>query len=205
MMSLAELQAQVTAAMLGRQTHAGNWINHSSSLSADARLGIYQSSVQAQLVAVLESTFKTVLLLVGEDFFQQMAIAYIEQFPSKHPDLEYYGSEFAGFVSAYAPAITLPYLADCCRLDYAIQCAYWAKDMVDLTQYAEVGEEQLQQWLQQARLFQVKSDYPVLSIRRYCLDAEQQREDFDLKGSAAETCLVFRSNGVVYAIDEPGV
>ena len=90
-------------------------------VSAAEALGLHRNTVLYGLTNALRLGFPTVDALVGEDFFDQAALAYIEEAPPAHACLDLYGEGFADFLAAYAFAADLPYLADVARLDRAVE------------------------------------------------------------------------------------
>ncbi len=58
--------------------------------------------------------------LVGEDFFDRMAVAFARAAPPEAPQLDEYGSGFAGFVKDFPGTEQLPYLAELARLDWQV-------------------------------------------------------------------------------------
>jgi hypothetical protein len=94
------------------------------SVSAEARLRIHRHHVAHSLGSALAATFSTVHALVGDAFFRGMAQRFIEQGLPAQPVLAEYGAGFPAFVAGYAPAASLPYLADIARLDWALNVAF---------------------------------------------------------------------------------
>lgn len=87
-------------------------IENSATLSAQQRVTIYQDSMVEGFITALQETFPVCQKLVGEEFFRAMAKKYIYQTPSISPDLGEYGQSFPDFITTFAPAQSLPYLAD---------------------------------------------------------------------------------------------
>ncbi|MGD9882015.1 MAG: putative DNA-binding domain-containing protein [Reyranella sp.] len=95
-------------------------------IPAEARLAVYRHHVQHSLAAALATTFSTVQAVVGEEFFRQLARAFVRQCLPTQPVLAEYGAGLADFIASYGPASDLPYLADVARLDWALNVAYQA-------------------------------------------------------------------------------
>lgn len=93
------------------------------------RFSVYRNNVVASLIAALSTRFPVVQQLVGVEFFQDMARAYVTQHPPHSPILLYYGDSFADFIDAFAPAAPIPYLGDVARIEWARGAAYHAADM----------------------------------------------------------------------------
>jgi len=92
------------------------------------RFAVYRNNVTSSLVDALADTFPVVQALVGEEFFRAMARLFVQEHPPRSPILAQYGEHFAEFVEQFAPAQTLPYLADVARLEMARVRAYHAAD-----------------------------------------------------------------------------
>lgn len=135
-----------------------------------ARFAVYRNNVLSSLVDALASSYPVVSQLVGEEFFRAMAQLYVQQQPPHSPLLVNYGDDFAGFIEGFAPASSLPYLAEVARLERLRVKAYHAADCapVAAAQLAEVLAEPAQlQGLRlqlQPSLALLCSPYAVVSL-----------------------------------------
>ncbi|MDP1693023.1 MAG: DNA-binding domain-containing protein [Burkholderiaceae bacterium] len=93
-----------------------------------ARLAVYRNNVVSSLIDALAETFPVVQALVGVEFFRAMAAVFVRRQPPRSPVLASYGEGFPAFIEAFAPAASLPYLADVARLEAARVRAYHAAD-----------------------------------------------------------------------------
>ena len=124
-------------------------------------LAIHRNTALHGLVNALRLSCPTVDALVGEAFFDQAALAFIEDSPPATVWLTGYGCGFADFLASYEFAADLPYLADVARLDFAVEAVAGQA----------LGQEGLQFDLGAARLTldasvrTVALDYPALAIR----------------------------------------
>lgn len=84
---------------------------------------IYRTNYLETHVAALADTYSTVLHLVGEEYFRQIACSYVRKFRSDSGDLNDYGAHFADHIASILPRLpkgeTLPYLSDIAALDWA--------------------------------------------------------------------------------------
>jgi hypothetical protein len=71
------------------------------------------------LTEALKDAFPAVHRIVGPEFFQAMARAYIVLEPPRSPILLDYGAGFPDFIGEFEPAAVLPYLADVARIERA--------------------------------------------------------------------------------------
>jgi hypothetical protein len=125
--TLREVQDSVTAFMLGGGDGAAALVV-ADGLAPEDRLGIYRNTYRSALVAALRISYPAVRKLVGEDFFEGAARAFIDAHPPAIAYLNAYGAEFGDFLAAFAPAESLPYLADVARLEWAVNLALHAED-----------------------------------------------------------------------------
>jgi hypothetical protein len=96
------------------------------------RYGIYRNNVATGLARALAARFPMSEKIVGEEFFTAMARDFALQNPPSSPVLLDYGPGFAEFVENFAPAQTVPYLADIVRLEDAQTRAYHARDIAPI-------------------------------------------------------------------------
>lgn len=92
------------------------------------RFAIHRNNVAAALTNALADTFPVVKQLVGDDFFAAMAHVYWRDQPPRSPVLAHWGEGFADWLAGFAPARSLPYLADMARLERARVAAWQAAD-----------------------------------------------------------------------------
>lgn len=92
------------------------------------RLAVYRNNVLSSLVDALAQTFPVVQQLVGDEFFRAMAAVFVRQAPPRSRILAHYGGDLPAFIEQFAPARSVPYLADMARLELARVNAYHAAD-----------------------------------------------------------------------------
>jgi hypothetical protein len=130
--ALRELQRDVRAALLGGPAGPAAAAVLEDGLAAEARLAIYRHHVFATLSDVLAATYPVVCRLVDERFFAYAADQYIRRQPPAGPCLSEYGEGFADFLATFPPCRHLAYLPDVARLEWAMNVARHAGDVVDL-------------------------------------------------------------------------
>jgi len=82
----------------------------------------------AGLVKTLAARFPAVVKIVGAEFFDVMARAFVLAHPPRSPLLACYGDAFPNFIDAFAPVREVAYLADVARIEAARTRAYHAAD-----------------------------------------------------------------------------
>lgn len=124
MPTLRDLQTAFAAHIRGQDRPELETVVVGGTIGAAARLRVHRHHVMQSLVAALAATFPTVQAVVGEEFFQTMARAFITGDLPRQPVLAEYGASFPAFVADYEAAASLPYLADLGRLDWALNVAF---------------------------------------------------------------------------------
>jgi hypothetical protein len=92
------------------------------------RFAIHRNNMVSSLVDALAATFPVSRELVGLDFFEAMAAAWVRTCPPTSPVLGEYGGGLPDFIAGFAPAAGLPYLADVARLEWLRNAAWHAAD-----------------------------------------------------------------------------
>lgn len=131
-MRLGELQTAMLAAVLGDAPERVAAAVLDDGPGAQARLAIYGQHVVTTLTEVLQATYAVVCRLVGEGFFAYAAGQYIRRHPPMHPCLFEYGSAFADFLATFPACRHLAYLPDVARLEWAMNVAEHADDVIPL-------------------------------------------------------------------------
>jgi hypothetical protein len=67
------------------------------------RLDIYRNTFVANATRALRLTYPAVHKLVGDEFFEGAAVAFIAQHPPRSACFDHYGEAFAAFLAAFPP------------------------------------------------------------------------------------------------------
>jgi hypothetical protein len=120
--SLAQLQSRMTAALLApapqeQELPAG--------LFAGARAGavglrVHRNTVLGAISNALRMSYVAVERLVGEDFFDRMAVDFARAAPPRVPQLDEYGAQFAAYIDRFPGTESLPYLAALAGFDWQL-------------------------------------------------------------------------------------
>jgi Putative DNA-binding domain len=94
------------------------------------RFAVHRNNVVAGLVQTLAGRFPAVVKIVGAEFFNVMARAFVIAHPPRSPLLAHYGDAFADFIDAFTPAGEVAYLGDVARIEAARTRAYHAADAI---------------------------------------------------------------------------
>lgn len=132
------------------------------------RFDVYRNNVVVGMIEALKATFPAIERLVGLEFFNATARAYLEKEPPRSPLMFRYGRTFGDFLDGFPPAASVPYLGDIARLEWARLEAYHAADREPLAIEAlgempadEVGQVTLDL---HPSLALIASPWPVVSL-----------------------------------------
>ena len=143
---LHDLQLQFIDSILNQigDSSPPEFISAGKTRSAAAQMAVYRDSVFGGLTKAMAETYPVCRKLVGERFFDAMVYKYIQQSPSLSFDLNDYGEDFPQFIATFAPAASLPYLADVATLEWAWNTAFLGADsrQGNLAELAGLSEEE---------------------------------------------------------------
>lgn len=125
-------QSVFAAALLNPNLPCPGGLNNWNGSDPEVRFAVYRNNVTVSLIDALADTFPVVQALVGEAFFRAMARVFVQVSPPRSRLMVYYGDAFADFVASFAPAASVPYLADVARLEMARVRAYHAADVAPI-------------------------------------------------------------------------
>jgi hypothetical protein len=156
MSELALLQSRMAHGLIGGRYDALAGALRAGSIATDEALDIHRNTATGGLIKALRLSHPTVLALVGDAFFDQMAAAYVRTYPPTSPWLTGYGASFADVLAG-----DLPYLADVARLDFALEAV--AADALGIEGAGlDLGDARL---TLDRSLRLIALDYPAAAIR----------------------------------------
>ena len=196
-MGFEHSQSEFAAALISPDLPLPAGVTSARGAADAARFAVYRNNVHVGLTKAIASRFPTVETLVGTEFFQGMARLYVADHKPVSPLIFAYGDGFPDFVAGFAPAASVPYLADVARIEAAWTRAYHAADATPLT-VADLGALPPEE-LAELKLSPhpaatlVVSAYPAGSIWA----AHQGAEVAPVSTRATETVLVARPDMAV--------
>jgi hypothetical protein len=168
MQQLAERQRDFAAALLDAALPMPIGLVGPDGEPSPKRFAVYRNNVVVGLTEALKDAFPVVHRIVGAEFFQAMARAYVVIEPPTSPILLDYGAGFPDFIGEFEPAATLPYLADVARIERAWTEAYHAPEAspLDPVAFTAIEPDQLPEirLLLHPSVRVVRSQFPALTI-----------------------------------------
>ncbi len=132
MQGLAEQQKEFGAAILDPRLPVPAGLVGPDGEPSPKRFAVYRNNVVVGLIEALRDAYSAVEKIVGAEFFKAMAAAFVVAAPPRSPIMLDYGAGFPEFIVGFAPAASLPYLADVARIERAWMESYHAAEAVRL-------------------------------------------------------------------------
>ncbi|MEM5527722.1 DNA-binding domain-containing protein [Gammaproteobacteria bacterium AS21] len=166
-MTLAQLQAAFAKYLLHESIELDD-LGISGPFSNKELMQLYRNNFYISISEYLKACFPTVMKLVGTEFFEQLAKAFIIEKPLQQASIELYGSDFPEYIKHCKQAESVPYLADIALLDWSYDRSKTVFDFAlfpfeKLTSLTD--EEQMNiSFSLVANTVLIKSKYPAFSI-----------------------------------------
>ena len=145
-LQLAQTQSTFSTALFDRETQAQALpLFKGDAQLAEQRLALYRGHLSATWDKTLAAAYPVLQTLVGEEFFEGLARAYGQAYPSQLGDLNHFGMRFADFLAAFEHVAQYPYFPDMARLEWALHRAHYAANARSLAapDLAQVAPDQL--------------------------------------------------------------
>lgn len=161
MSDLSAFQDRLALGLLGGDLNVIRLAVRPGPIGAEEAFSVHRNTALHGLVNALRISHPTVDALVGEAFFDQVALAYVSVHPPSGLWLTGYGEGFADFLQTYPLAADLPYLPDVARFDFAVEAVAGLAFGQD-GRTVDLGEA----WLSlDASLTLIDLDYDAAAIR----------------------------------------
>ena len=136
-MSLIALQTAFETYLTGDSALPSNelleQIRGSTALSALEGLQIYHNAYRSRLLAVLREDFPALLHWIGNESFEQLALAYLAAWPPRHFSIRWLGEKLPEFISSYVEEPQLSPMRELAELEWAFTLAFDAQDVEALS------------------------------------------------------------------------
>lgn len=142
-MKLVELQNAFQGAILGEAGELLAEIRPSQKLDRAARFGVYHDAYRARLAEFLGNDYPIMRSVLGDEAFGELAAAYIEATPSRHPNARWYGQKLPMFLRSVSPWAEMRALGDLALLERTLADAFDAENAspLDPAALAEIAPE----------------------------------------------------------------
>lgn len=104
-----------------------------TSASHENLLRVYQFAYSVRLLGALRDNFAVLPLVMGDEAFDALAHAYVQDHPSRHPSIRWYGQGLVDFMAQRDDLVPHPALVDLARMEWALRTAFDAADAPSLS------------------------------------------------------------------------
>jgi hypothetical protein len=187
MPALLELQRSMRAQLLG---------------APDELMAIYRNTVTSTLLNALQLSYPAVQRIVGAEFFEAATGEFIAAHAPRSAYLNDYGGELSGFLAAFEPAQSLPYLPEVAQVEWAVNRALHAPDRagLDLQRLATLDESMRARVRLRVHpgVSLLRLRYPADAIWRAVLDQDSAAmAAIELKGAPVHVLVERSAHGTV--------
>lgn len=147
-MQLEELQQQFSDALLYKSELITKKIKKKPAFEQEQLLQIYRNNFIMGVTEALSATYQHTLALVGEEFFNAIARAFILQHPPHENNILHYGDGFSDFLEQLEQLQTLPYVAEMARFEWLLEQTSnteLQQQQLNIEELASIDEQQLSQ------------------------------------------------------------
>lgn len=192
MFKLNDLQTHFQDHLLDRSL-----VSHKLHEQIEGRLDIYYEAYRLRLLEALTVNYtKSQILiddLLGADHFETLGLAYIQQYPSQHFSVRYFGQHFSVFLKQALPYSKVPYLSELAHFEWAALHSLDAADSPLLT-LSDLKNISPEQWGDLTFSF-----HPSVQCQTYQWDIPTLWKSMDapspfIKNEHPTTCLFWRKN-----------
>ena len=120
--TLSALQARMATALLAADSAAQQLPEELFAGAHPGAVGlrVHRNTVLGTISNALRMSYAAVERLVGESFFDRMAVDYARATPPRAPQLDDYGAGFAAFIAGFPGTAALPYLGELARFEWQL-------------------------------------------------------------------------------------
>ena len=108
-------------------------IESSPRRSAEQRMALYADAYGLRLKEALSTDYERLHGYLGDDLFETLMQQYIENYPSHHPSLRFFGRHMVDLVEHLEPFSHLPEVAEITRIETAFGNSFDATDCQSVT------------------------------------------------------------------------
>lgn len=125
-MDFSELQRAVQRHMLHADGDVLSEVNESAKVPVAIRLGIYSNAYRIRLTEGLGANYPQLQSVLGDEYFEALALEYIEARPSMHYSIRWFGSDLEAYLRETRPS--QPWFAELAQWEWALASAFDATD-----------------------------------------------------------------------------
>lgn len=174
-------------------------------VSASDRVSIYANAYFERILGCLENHYPATRWALGEEWFRDLATAYLIAHPSRHPSLRFAGKSLPLYLASDSRAEPFhrgrPWLPDLARYEWAFVDAFDAED-ADTVSVETLQAFEPEAWGSLRFSFQpalqlLDLEWPVARLRTACDAEETWNEEAEVLADACRV-LIWRRDEKIY-------
>lgn len=124
MSHLQTLQKDFMNWLLTRQPAIKHQVTGTEKVNIETRLSIYGEAYRLRLLEALQDSYPALHTLLGDERFEMLAFDYIDQHPSHHFSIRYFGHQLNSFLNRHADYQDQPFLAEMALFEWTLRDAF---------------------------------------------------------------------------------
>ncbi len=129
MSKLKEIQQEFLNYLMHKDNNFAAEVVGTKNFDVATRLGIYGNAYATRLVEVLQDNYTALHTLMGDERFEKLAYDYLEQHPSQHFSVRYFGHQLAEFIRQNKHDDNDEIFAEMADFEWALRTAFDAADI----------------------------------------------------------------------------
>lgn len=133
MKQLAQRQRDFQQFLTHSQMMIEQSVTNCHPMSAKRRLKVYGDAYKLRLFEVLQIDYPKIEVLIGCDAFYNLCMNFIDQYPSKHFSVRYFGALFEAFLKQDDTTKEFGFLAEMANFEWSLMASLDAPDQTTFT------------------------------------------------------------------------
>ncbi len=173
-LALTDLQIAFHHHLLNQPSSIAQEVIEDGRIDVDHRLSIYHNAYRIRLLENLRDAYEKTWSYLGDDTFNDLALAFIEDNPPLHRNLRWHGGEFPQYLAGQFPQHT--FIAELATIDWQLRYAFDGPNATPLAA-AELAGLSTEDW--ESIGFQLAPTFFIAPLRNnsvsiwHALDQEQ--------------------------------
>ena len=137
---LRELQLRFQDYLVGKSDAIENDIISTENALAEHRLGAYYNAYRIRLIDCLAVDYAALEKHLGREAFENLALDYLDRFPSTHPSVRWFGRHLPEYMREYYAGDEHEFLHELACYEWAQSLVFDAADAARLVQLEDIAE-----------------------------------------------------------------
>ena len=113
---------------------------------AEHRLGIYYNAYRIRLIDSLAVDYAALERVIGRDAFEQLALDYLQHYPSSHPSVRWFGAQLPEYLGRHYKGDDAEFLQELASFEWSQSLVFDAADCAEPVQMEEIARLPGEAW-----------------------------------------------------------